>query len=314
MVTKRIEWVDITKGIAIFLMVCGHTSIPQSVSNWIWSFHMPLFFIMSGALFNATKYPNFSCFLLKRVHTLVIPYIILSFVVLLINDNVLIVEWLYKGWNNGYALWFIPVLFFAEIYSYFIIHYGHGVKKVLFWAGIIGSTGYLLSFYGIRFWYNVDVSFYACFFYLIGYLLRNRLKQGLFCNWFLIFGILFLKIVLSQICPRTDMASNTCGWYGLNAFNALLGTLAIIMIAKKDVLKKNNIVRTFFVWAGQNTLVILGLSQVVNVQLKFVMENMPMPEFINFIIRHFSLWIILWLLSVIIRKYLPEVIGQKRDR
>ncbi len=24
----RIDWIDLTKGIAIFLMVCGHTSIP----------------------------------------------------------------------------------------------------------------------------------------------------------------------------------------------------------------------------------------------------------------------------------------------
>lgn len=36
----RIEWIDIAKGMAIFLMVCGHTSIPENLSNWIWSFHM----------------------------------------------------------------------------------------------------------------------------------------------------------------------------------------------------------------------------------------------------------------------------------
>ncbi len=27
----RIDWIDLTKGIAIFLMVCGHTSIPLSI-------------------------------------------------------------------------------------------------------------------------------------------------------------------------------------------------------------------------------------------------------------------------------------------
>lgn len=62
----RIDWIDLTKGIAIFLMVCGHTSIPLPISNWIWSFHMPLFFIISGILFNATKYPNFNLFIKKR--------------------------------------------------------------------------------------------------------------------------------------------------------------------------------------------------------------------------------------------------------
>ena len=29
----RIDWIDLTKGIAIFLMVCGHTSIPLSISK-----------------------------------------------------------------------------------------------------------------------------------------------------------------------------------------------------------------------------------------------------------------------------------------
>ena len=109
----RIDWIDLTKGIAIFLMVCGHTSIPLSISNWIWSFHMPLFFIISGILFNATKYPNFNLFIKKRGKTLIIPYIIFSLITLLTIHDQTLKEWLYKGWINECALWFIPVLFFA---------------------------------------------------------------------------------------------------------------------------------------------------------------------------------------------------------
>ncbi|WP_419149965.1 acyltransferase family protein [Phocaeicola vulgatus] len=102
-------------------MVCGHTSIPLSISNWIWSFHMPLFFIISGILFNATKYPNFNLFIKKRGKTLIIPYIIFSLITLLTIHDQTLKEWLYKGWINGCALWFIPVLFFAEIF--FLFHY-----------------------------------------------------------------------------------------------------------------------------------------------------------------------------------------------
>ena len=47
----RVDWIDLTKGIAIFLMVCGHIGLPGALSNWIWSFHMPLFFLMSGLLY-----------------------------------------------------------------------------------------------------------------------------------------------------------------------------------------------------------------------------------------------------------------------
>ena len=73
MVTKRIEWVDITKGIAIFLMVCGHTSIPQSVSNWIWSFHMPLFFLISGYLFKIPERKSIKKWCGKQIQSLLIP-------------------------------------------------------------------------------------------------------------------------------------------------------------------------------------------------------------------------------------------------
>lgn len=31
----RVDWIDLTKGIAVFLMVCGHTGLPEALSNWI---------------------------------------------------------------------------------------------------------------------------------------------------------------------------------------------------------------------------------------------------------------------------------------
>ena len=43
---KRLQWIDVAKGIGIILMVLGHTSIPQMLSNFIWAFHMPLFFLI----------------------------------------------------------------------------------------------------------------------------------------------------------------------------------------------------------------------------------------------------------------------------
>lgn len=32
---QRIKWIDLTKGVAIFLMVCGHTGIPSLISNYM---------------------------------------------------------------------------------------------------------------------------------------------------------------------------------------------------------------------------------------------------------------------------------------
>lgn len=47
----RIEWIDVAKGIGIILVIMGHTFQLDLVSP-IYAFHMPLFFFLSGLLFN----------------------------------------------------------------------------------------------------------------------------------------------------------------------------------------------------------------------------------------------------------------------
>ena len=113
--SKRLGWLDIAKAIAIILMVLGHTSIPQYASNFIYAFHMPLFFIASGWTTNWEKY-SFGEFFIRRVRTLLMPFILYSAIVLaimILHGWDTIGEWLVKGWGDGYALWFIPVLIIA---------------------------------------------------------------------------------------------------------------------------------------------------------------------------------------------------------
>ena len=57
--TKRIDFIDVAKGIAIFLVVYGHTYDGRNLHLFIYSFHMPLFFFISGLLFKENKYANF---------------------------------------------------------------------------------------------------------------------------------------------------------------------------------------------------------------------------------------------------------------
>ena len=66
---KRIEWIDIAKSLGIFLVVIGHTGINvfmPSVAKWIYSFHMPLFYFISGMMFNGDKYSSNFCLFLKK--------------------------------------------------------------------------------------------------------------------------------------------------------------------------------------------------------------------------------------------------------
>ena len=54
---KRIDWIDCSKGIAILLVIFGHTisnggsQLEQALRGGIFSFHMPLFFILSCVTF-----------------------------------------------------------------------------------------------------------------------------------------------------------------------------------------------------------------------------------------------------------------------
>lgn len=49
---KRINYFDIAKGLGILLMIIGHMPIKNEyLKNFIFCFHMPLFFIISGYFF-----------------------------------------------------------------------------------------------------------------------------------------------------------------------------------------------------------------------------------------------------------------------
>lgn len=124
---ERIEWIDFAKGIGIILVVFGHSGIDKYVPflhTWIYSFHMPLFFIISGMIFNCSKYTNAYQLFTSLCKQLLKPYLyftlinlILMFVVLRENDINFYKHVIFFGWG-GRALWFIPVLFVTKIFYY----------------------------------------------------------------------------------------------------------------------------------------------------------------------------------------------------
>lgn len=48
---ERKPVIDIMKGIAIILVIVGHLQIPDFFHHVIYSFHMPLFVIVSGYIY-----------------------------------------------------------------------------------------------------------------------------------------------------------------------------------------------------------------------------------------------------------------------
>ncbi|MCI1935259.1 MAG: acyltransferase [Bifidobacteriaceae bacterium] len=70
--SRRLEWVDALRGLGILFVIVGHTSRIPQVTQWIYAFHMPLFFWLSGYLFHARPPRQF---IRRKVFTLLIPYL-----------------------------------------------------------------------------------------------------------------------------------------------------------------------------------------------------------------------------------------------
>lgn len=88
---KRLEWVDIAKGISIILVVVGHVGASYFgaelykdsrlivfVNQFIYSFHMAVFIFISGYLFSKSKNTNKSIRIKKLLLNYTIPYVTFS--------------------------------------------------------------------------------------------------------------------------------------------------------------------------------------------------------------------------------------------
>lgn len=173
-IKKRIDWVDCAKGIAIILVIVGHTvtfdTEPQRfVRGIIFSFHMPLFFILSALTF---KFSDDSHAFVKKTKKaffhLIIPVLILfgirigidvaknfstidavPYAAMRINQLVYSAGYIVKVGDATISgigmLWFLVVLFIGRsFYDYLHLKF----KPVSFYIMIAVCTaiGFVLSF------------------------------------------------------------------------------------------------------------------------------------------------------------------------
>ena len=46
--TKRLAWVDMAKGWGMLAIIVSHVFTGHTISRWLYTFHVPLFFFLSG--------------------------------------------------------------------------------------------------------------------------------------------------------------------------------------------------------------------------------------------------------------------------
>ena len=174
---ERLEYIDIAKGIGIFLVVLGHSIDRDTfLSNWINSFHMPLFFFLSGLCFNDAKYTEFMPFLKKRVSTLLLPLLYFCVILTVLSALVHIDYYTVDNFLDGHfagAMWFIYVLFVSELFYWFInrVVRQKAVRVVVLF--VCFAIGVALDRFGISLPFNHCTVFVATFFYGVGHLCRG---------------------------------------------------------------------------------------------------------------------------------------------
>lgn len=151
---KRLDYIDMAKGIGIILVVCGHIVYTrENILVWISSFHMPLFFVIAGAMMSIKGESSID--IRKKFNSLIIPYLWFSLIDFIIDiGNVL----LGKIDTNAFitnaissitfygksVLWFLTALFLAEVYFSFILRQKLPVLQIIIIA-IIAVVSILIK-------------------------------------------------------------------------------------------------------------------------------------------------------------------------
>jgi fucose 4-O-acetylase-like acetyltransferase len=246
---KRVGYFDIAKGMGIILVVIAHIEyMPIEMREYIVTFHMPAFFVISGMLMNLTseKDRNAKILLIHKLKGIMLPYLVFSVIFPLIElihsalsggkytSDVLLQDLLVGLSTTGISvLWFLPALFFSEILVLAIIK---NLKRPLQLAVValayilLWRVPYLFPGMGLTMWRIM----YCSILVGIGYLLYPLIKKAQ--EYPLIdlpvAAVLFTALYFTGMQNGiVDLHYIIMGNKLLYYLNATMGSLALILLA-----------------------------------------------------------------------------------
>lgn len=261
---ERNKQIDISKGIAIILMILGHSFI--LTANWtnfffkfVYSFHMPLFIIFSGYYFKIGGGG-----ILKKNLKLIKPYLITALVgciilsVFSIDDALRYAKGCIVGtvgspvskirfytWQAG-AIWFLLALFWCKVYFALIVKY---LNRWWLEASVFLSLIFIFICYNfINIPLCIGAGFTFLIFYAIGLFLHRIDINAIKHRW-----LIYLFWFVSLYYTTLNTAQYTYDILPLSILGAVCGTITIYDLSYhiKGYFAK------FLTYAGKNTLLIL---------------------------------------------------------
>ncbi len=210
---KRLDYLDMAKGLGMILVLIGHlqgdsifTFSPyiQPLCVYIFSFHMPLFFIISGILMaiKNDEIKPFKDVATSRFRGIMIPYYWFSFFYLLVVIVALIKGeiapatlylniWYVLGLYGMNVLWFLPALYMGELLFIFarrrIREDVPFITVIVLSNAVVYSLSYFLGIAKFQTPFSERMHELAivvlrpvlvCGFITIGYYLHKLLKKG----------------------------------------------------------------------------------------------------------------------------------------
>lgn len=351
---KRIGYLDMAKGIGVILMVAGHViSYMQTndykaylgpIYHWIASFHMPLFFIISGILLWITgeEKKDMKQILLRKGKSLLLPYIVFSTIYILIYTytsiahpevvprSEIIKYVVYTITFRGIAvMWFLTALFFGEILFLFCRKHLDDIKLIILFSVIgfgVVFTSSLFQWegweknYGLMAMGALLQTLYkgvlAGFFLMIGYfsarLLQKKERKTIGS---LLLGMLFL-FAGGGLCfqnSQVDMNYMVFDNIFLYLLCSFAGSFGVILICKNIYQSK------FLQLCGSNSLVIMAthiefrvLMQAILFAYWVVQYVSRAKEYVFFFLVAVMITILETIIVYIFNHYLYFLIGKRK--
>lgn len=330
---NRLYNIDALKAFGIFCIILGHNNYAQT-GNYVYSFHIPLFFFVSGLMFDLERYNSLIHFIKRRFQNILIPYFLISFL--------LYIFWFFAGRKFGsstqmdlsplknfigifYAqggneymdwgipMWFLPCLFLVSVLYYLLAKCRKEIIVLaLLFSGIAGN--FLPKLIVSHLPWSIDIVFTAILFYGTGHLLRNFLLYDLLENRIskktisILLLALTMNIVFFYLNGRIDISKGIYNNYFYMYLSGVGGTIFYLLIMNYIP----NIKLVSFI--GINTLLIMAFHLRAMTIIKFIQIyilhlEFNMTDFLSFFYSLVQLALLIPFIWII-NKYLPLLNGK----
>lgn len=303
--------VDLLRGLAILAVIFGHIASP--LTGFIFSWHMPLFFFVSGFFIRIDE--SVKIFLIKNFKRIMLYFFVFALIGFLAtyfrniflnreNESVLssltgIFFWMdFEHLNHyGFVLWFLPALFWGKFINYLFLKY---LKNKWLIGALILMIFSLVVSLKIKLPFALDIGLISSLWIFLGYLVFNFFKEKILKYWAYLAIIIFSSLLLLPV-PGLNLSVR---YFSFPVYNVLYSFLIIIFlfIATNKIvakIKRNNLL----VYLGQNSMFLFVFHPYTNnIAYLIVDKYFNNLWYLKFI---FS-FALIYLVLIIFRKYLNK--------